>query len=117
MSTRSEPQLGNLLTGTEGRDAIHIAITPVVASERLYPGESVELFGKTEKGLNYVRKSTGKSIGIIDPFLKDPVKFGECVYLFLNPYTITSLRHVWVHPAFTTTFFPDVTKDHSNEPA
>lgn len=117
MSTRSEPQLGNLLTGTEGRDAIHIAIIPVVASERLYPGESVELFGKTEKGLNYVRRITGTSIGIIDPFLKSAVKPGDIVYLFLNPYTIKSLRHVWTHPAFTATFFPDVTKDHGNESA
>lgn len=117
MSTRSEPQLGHLLTGAEGRDAIHIAIIPVVAGERLFPGIEVELFGKTEKGLHYIRKAQGKSIGIVDPFLKDPVLFGDCVYLFLNPYTITSLRHVWTHPAFTATSFPDVTKDRDNEPA
>lgn len=117
MSTRSEPQLGHLLTGAEGRDAIHIAIIPVVASERLYPGESVELFGKTEKGLHYIRKVQDSGIGIVDPFLKEPVKFGDCVYLFLNPYTITSLRHVWTHPAFTAASFPDVAKDQGNEPA
>lgn len=29
--------LGQILTGTEARDAIHIAIAPVVAKEKLYP--------------------------------------------------------------------------------
>lgn len=81
--------MGTILTDEEGRDAVHIAVIAVVAKYRLEPGENVGKDG-----------SKRNPIGIVDPFLKHTVKSGEKFWLFLYPRTITSLRHVWEHPAF-----------------
>jgi hypothetical protein len=89
-----EPNLGELITGEAGRDAVHIAIIPAIASGRLAPGTRVGLKGPDK------RASAGalKPIGIVDPYLQGPVFDGEKFWLFLLPRTITSLRHVWTHP-------------------
>jgi len=91
------PELGKLITTDEERDAVHIAIVPVVASELLPPGQHVGLIGPS-------RMTVGVStnpIGIVDPFLRKDVRKGEKFWLFLYPNTITSLKHNWTHPAFT----------------
>jgi len=81
--------LGTIIDGSAGRDAIHLAVHPVRAQVRLYPGENVGADG-----------SKNDPVGIVDPFLRAPVKPGEMFWLVIYPRTITSLRHVWVHPAF-----------------
>jgi hypothetical protein len=86
--------LGQLPGDDDRRDAIHIAIIPVIASGELRPGQHVgplpdDRFGVVER-----------PIGVVDPFLRGPVKDGERFWLCLYPYSITSLRHVWTHPAF-----------------
>lgn len=91
------PVLGKVLTGSEHRDAIHVAVCPVIATERLTPGEHVG-FVKA-KDVENVGRSV-KPIGIIDPYLSGPVFKGERCWLFLYPNTITTLRHEWTHPAF-----------------
>lgn len=92
--SKHEPRLGELAGQYESRDAVHIAIAPVVAIETLRPGEHV--------GLSTDGRGTklATAIGIVDPFLKDSVKSGERFWVFLYPRTITSLRHEWTHPAF-----------------
>jgi len=95
----SETNLGQLITGNPGRDAIHIAVAPAVAGEALEAGEHVRL----ENGIAF---ASSDSIGIVDPFLKARVKQGESFWLCLYPKTITSLRHEWVHPAFPATDTP-----------
>lgn len=87
--------VGKLVEGDAERDAIHIAVAPSLAGEKLYPGQHV---GPNTDGRFY---STGvKSIGIVDPFLTGVVFPEQCFYVFLYPGTITSLRHMWTHPAY-----------------
>lgn len=90
----SDTKLGQLLDSTATRDAIHIAIAPVIAAHSLVPGAHV---GLNEKGEALY---TASPIGIVDPFLAAMVKAGERFYLCLYQQTVTDLRHHWQHPAF-----------------
>ncbi len=91
---QNQSRLGQLPGEHERRDAIHIAIAPVIAAEMLQPGEHV--------GPLVTGRFCGVSdpIGIVDPFLSDPVEEGQTFWLLLYPGTITSLRHSWTHPYF-----------------
>lgn len=94
----TEPlKLGQIINDYQKRDAIHIAVAPVVAVEELAPGQHVGFV------LNNNAESVGKTrnpIGVVDPFLRHKVRPGERFWMFLYPNTITSLRHEWAHPAF-----------------
>ncbi len=95
----NEPKLGTKPTGTEGRDAVHIAIVPVQAGVRLIRGIPVKL--AIDEMM--IPCSPEDAIGVVDPFLSDDdmvVKAGEWFWLCLYPKTITNLRHVWEHPSF-----------------
>lgn len=92
-----QPELGVILTGNEGRDAVHIAIAPVIASHRLAPGSHV---GFVTGSTIEVTASADETIGIIDPLLQRHIAKGERCWLWLYPKSITTLRHVWSHPAF-----------------
>lgn len=82
--------LGTIIGEDEKRDAIHLAVAPVVARETLRPGQNVTADG-------YGR---GNFVGIVDPFLVNSVSAGERFWLVIYPRKINSLRHVWSHPAF-----------------
>jgi hypothetical protein len=99
--------IGELLNGDEERDAIHVAVAPVVAGERLYPGQHI---GLSAPGV--AASTADKLIGVVDAFLKHPVLPGERCWMFLYPYTITSLRHRWTHPDFETAPEPEAQADN-----
>lgn len=88
--------LGKLITTPQQRDAIHIAVAPVVAGEVLNAGDRV--FFDDGKALGCM--SGNESVGVVDPFLRSTVHAGQTFWLFLNPGSITSLRHDWTHPEF-----------------
>ncbi len=93
------PQLGRMIgNGELRRDAIHIAVAPVTASCRLAPGEHV---GLIEKDNVELVGPCAENIGIVDPFLSADVEAGHRFWLLLYPDTITGLRHVWTHPAYS----------------
>ena len=87
--------LGKLITTQRGRDAVHVAVIPVTAAQTLMPGSHVGLWEDGRVG------DSENPVGIIDPFLKEAVRQGQRCWLFLYPGTITGLRHVWQHPAFS----------------
>lgn len=103
-------KLGVLCDSSAGRDAIHIAIAPVVAGHILEPGERVGWMDAEARTVGRVPST----FGIVDPFLTDPVLPGQRFFVCLYQQSITSLRHIWTHPAFTETDVAlPVTKAHS----
>ncbi len=92
----SVPEVGKLIEADACRDAIHVAVAPVEAGDDLMPGDHVGLYeGKA-------CRRDGLAVGVVDPFLKAPVKAGERFWLFVYPNAITHLRHAWTHPSFTS---------------
>jgi hypothetical protein len=96
VTTDALETLGTIISESEKRDAIHLAVEPVIAAQRLRPGEDV---GFVDGGVGIC----DKPVGIVDPFLKENVSKGERFWLVVYPRQITSLRHVWTHPAFSGT--------------
>ena len=88
--------LGHLITEGARRDAIHIAIMPVVAAENLQPGDRVGIHDRNRRMVGMSREN---AIGIIDPFLWKGPRMGEECWMLLFPNTVTSLRHEWEHPS------------------
>lgn len=96
----NELGIGNKITGTASKDAIHIAVVPLKAYSKMYPGDSFVLL---ENGSNVavpVIKNNNEAIGIVDPFLQTTVEEGESFWGFIKPGTVTGMRHEWQHPAF-----------------
>ncbi len=94
-----KPNLGELCGEDARRDAVHVAVVPLVASQALDPGDH---FWLDEHG--QAKKSTGQrgrlTIGVADPYYDGVILKGERFWGLLYPNTITELRHVWSHPAF-----------------
>lgn len=89
VTTDALETLGSIIDESAGRDAIHLAVEPTIARQRLYPGQHVGVDG-----------TQANPVGIVDPFLVHPVMPGERFWLVVFPRQIKSLRHVWTHPAF-----------------
>lgn len=90
----NETKLGALTDEKAERDAIHVAVAPVVSAELLKPGQHIGIIDKDCAGV------CSTPIGIVDPFLTRSVKPGERFFMVLYPGTITSLKHHWTHPSF-----------------
>lgn len=96
VATDALATLGTIISDSEKRDAIHLAVIPAMALEVLKPGEHVTV----DKTGVAVKTTVGKGVGIVDPFLTAPVYETEWFWVIIYPRTIQSLRHVWSHPAF-----------------
>ena len=94
MTQQYVPELGKLAPDNAFRDAVHVAVAPIVAGEDLIPGAHVGLINNQAYGAH------PEPIGVVDPFLERGPNRGEKFWLFLYPNTVTSLRHAWTHPAF-----------------
>jgi hypothetical protein len=95
VSTDALATLGTIIDASQKRDAIHLAVEPVVAGESLMPGDHITV----EDGIATATE-TGAGLGIVDPFLKGRVRKGERFWFVMYPRMVHSLRHVWSHPAF-----------------
>lgn len=89
-------KVGQLAPDSAMRDAIHVAVAPVIAAHTFDPSDKVALIN----GEAWHAGETNTVVGIVDPFLTEQVQPGQRFWLFLLPGTTTSLRHVWTHPAF-----------------
>ena len=98
----SDAGIGKLIEGESNRDAIHIAIAPVVANETLMPGQHIGFIAGSTSVVDIVPDT----IGIVDPFLRRPILRGQAFYMCLYPNTVTGMRHHWSHPAFVAEVKP-----------
>jgi hypothetical protein len=87
--------LGTIITDG-GRDAIHLAVEPVIAGEDLLPACHIGI----KDGKAYMTTVNIKALGIVDPFITGKINEGQKFWLIVYPRQITSLRHVWEHPDF-----------------
>lgn len=99
------PNLGQLCGDDARRDAVHVPVAPVEAGQDLLPAQRVSIApdGRAVYG--------DDPVGIVDPFLTEPVKRGQRFWVFVFPGTITGLRHLWTHKAFAPVK-PPVREDH-----
>lgn len=97
VSTDALDTLGTCpISENSGRDAIHLAVEPVISRHYLEAGQRIVM-------VNGVACPVGpdmEATGIVDPFIAGTIRPGERFWLVVLPRTITSLRHVWSHPAF-----------------
>lgn len=94
--------LGTLITRDEKRDAVHLAVFPIEAGAYLIPGEHVFIDDEGKARSCNDNDEWDRAVGIVDPFLEQGrgVDPGDWLWLMVYPRQITSLHHVWEHPAF-----------------
>lgn len=105
--SKAQDTIGKIHSAEQERDAVHIALCSAVAGETLQPGQHVGFYAEHMARNVVTDKLDGKFpatglLGIVDPFLTQPVLTGQHFWLFLYPNTITDLRHEWTHPALET---------------
>jgi hypothetical protein len=94
----TQETIGKLLVGQHERDAIHIAVLPVICgAQYLCAGEHIKLqLGTIETAIR--AQEPADSHGIVDPFITDTIYRGQQFWMFVTPNTVTGLKHVWDHP-------------------
>jgi hypothetical protein len=91
---KHEVHLGTIPSADSKRDAVHVAVVPVEAGERLQPGDDICIIaGAAFRG-------SIRAIGIADPFISGPIPKGSLFWLLLFPKTVENLRHDLDHPSF-----------------
>lgn len=113
MSVRNEPKIDKLIEAGEfaERDAIHVAVVPLIAGEMLYRGCPFKLsFGTTGSAIEC---NLENSIGVVSPYLEDyTVVKGKRFWGLLKPGSVTGMRHQWSHPAFEESSTPKDVSTH-----
>jgi hypothetical protein len=90
VSTDALETLGMIHFKSEARDAIHLAVDPVVAGENLKPGEHIGL--RDGQAFSRYENRDIKLLGIVDPFLPyEGVKKGDRFWLVVYPNVHSSL--------------------------
>lgn len=93
---KHEVILGRLPDEESKRDAVHVAVIPMVAVEKLHAGQGIRrVIGTADRA-----QSSIVPVAIVDPFLKQPVYEGQRFWALLLPGTTTAVRHEWEHPSF-----------------
>jgi len=120
MATDALETLGNLIDDTQRRDAIHLAVEPVVAGEDMDPGDHVTVREGTAWRADKPRNWSNPPLGIVDPFLDRGPRKGQRFWFVMYPRQVRSLRHVWAHPAFpdeagTSRGAPDAGQDEDEK--
>ena len=89
------------------RDAIHVAVLPVISDEE-YICAGMRLNFKYGSRTNVVRAKGREyddpGVGIADPFLIEEVKLGQRFFMFMKPGSVTGMRHHWNHAGVDTVF-------------
>ena len=110
-----QPKLGQLIEGEAHRDAVHVAVVPCIAKTKHYPGDHVN--AELHHGDWVVTVGKDNPIGVVDPFLKAPLKHGDHFYLYLYPGSAIGLRHVYRHPVLDHDIIRKETMEALNAPA
>lgn len=94
--------LGMIHFKPEHRDAIHLAVEPVVAGCDLRVGQSIGIVQGTAwpAGKKLCLGTVVPYHGIVDPFLPTGPTEGQSFWFVMAPRMVTSLRHVWQHQDF-----------------
>lgn len=106
VSTDALETLGMIHFKPEARDAIHLAVEPVLAAQKLFVGQKIGIVNGVAFPMGFVIRQVGKENvvvpyhGIVDPFLPRPAEEGETFWFVMAPRMVASLRHVWEHPDF-----------------
>ena len=95
VATDALDTLGTIIDDKQKRDAIHLAVEPVIAGQPLLAGERITV----RDGVAWAAVDD-QVLGIVDPFLFGGVATGERFWFVMLPRMVHSLRHVWTHPAF-----------------
>lgn len=85
-----EIKLGTAPDEFADRDAVHVAVLPLVAPVELQPGQWVDINGQPCDWYD--------AAGIVDPYRVRPIQKDSRFYLCLKPGTVTGMRHHWRHP-------------------
>lgn len=92
-------KLGEIIKGKAERDAVHIAVVPLIAGKDLWKGNVVKLSLTDKETALDGEYNSGEAIGIVDPFLNDyQVPKGAKFWCYLFPNSVTGMRHHWQHP-------------------
>lgn len=106
-STDALETLGMIHWKEEKRDAIHLAVDPVIATAGLAVGCKIGIVDGYAYRAGTPMSETIKGgegnvpyHGIVDPFLPSAPMPGQSFWFVMAPRMVQSLRHVWEHSDF-----------------